>query len=202
MACCSFITLGSGCPLWQSSCAQCWSLENSFNSVCCAYTVRPVHTFSTETLSQYVTWDLVLKPEQAAPAQTLGNICGSSRAEGSSIQVENRPRRGVLCIRAEIPTIPLAVCFLTQQAMWMKRNKKKRSETSDKRKDIAEWGRSILLILSHITSRIIGAERQNIFGWPSDHVWSGSQTSYRVNRKRWVLNIGVLSYTLEAPLIM
>lgn len=47
---------------------------------------------------------------------------------------------------------------------------KKRSETSDKRKDIAEWGRSILLILSHITSHIIETERQNIFGWPSDHV--------------------------------
>lgn len=53
-----------------------------------------------------------------------------------------------------------SVFLLSKLCGWRGTNKK--SETSDKRKDIAEKGRSILLILSHIISHIIGAARQNI----------------------------------------
>lgn len=170
MACCSFITLGSGSPLWQSLYAQCWTLENTFNPVCCAHTARPMHTFITEALSQCITRSLRLKPDQAAPIQTLGNI-HSRGTMGSSIRVENSPRREHLVPGQRPQQFLLQSGFLLcKQYKQEKWNNKWRKDTEEhiflKDKREKQHSSQYFTYNFHYGHRKrIGVSRQNALGW-------------------------------------
>jgi len=92
------------------------------------------------------------------PTQTLGNIHGRGRPEGSSVRVEDSPRSRDHCARVETPKFLSQSSFLLSKQCAGGRGKNDRHEMTDKRrtqqnKSLRRKQRSnIPFTLSHIIS--------------------------------------------------